>query len=102
MYAKETHKKGCKVWMLCDKSGFCLKFDIHTGKSKDQLVEQNLGSKVVNNLIVDLEQKKIECFLITFLTAWNEMESIYLTLKSTSSFKEAKLIGMQMIQNCLQ
>lgn len=25
-------KRGYKVWMLADKSGYCLKFDVYTGK----------------------------------------------------------------------
>ena len=41
-------KSGYKVWMLADKSGYCVKFDLYTGKTDK--VTTILGEKVVNYL----------------------------------------------------
>lgn len=39
-------KRGYKVWVLADQSGYCYKFNIYTGKSKHK-VEKSLGENVV-------------------------------------------------------
>lgn len=53
---KKPIKRGYKVWMLADNSGYCLKFDVYTGKSVDG-VERDLGTRVVKNLCRGLENK---------------------------------------------
>ncbi|KAF8781800.1 PiggyBac transposable element-derived protein like [Argiope bruennichi] len=44
-------KRGYKVWCLADsKTGYIQKFDIYTGKAKDQIAMDTLGERVVLNL----------------------------------------------------
>lgn len=42
--------------MLADHSGYCYKFDIYTGKSKEG-AEKHLGSRVVKDLTRGVENK---------------------------------------------
>lgn len=58
---KKPIKRGYKVWMLCTKTGYCLKFDIYTGKTA--MVEKNLGARVVLDFVQGMEGKNF--FLIT-------------------------------------
>jgi hypothetical protein len=52
---KKPIKRGYKVWILADKSGYCLKFDLYTGKADTQ--EKCLGSRVINHLTCHLRGK---------------------------------------------
>ncbi|GFU89460.1 piggyBac transposable element-derived protein 4 [Trichonephila clavipes] len=45
---KKPIKRGYKVWMRCDSSGFACEFQIYTGKTEE--VERNLGERVIRNL----------------------------------------------------
>ncbi|CAI6357497.1 unnamed protein product [Macrosiphum euphorbiae] len=44
-------KRGYKGWMLCDSSGYNLKFEVNTGKKKGT-VEAGLGGRVVLDLLI--------------------------------------------------
>lgn len=49
--------------MLCDKSGYCFRFDLYTGISKDQQTEKNtMHSRVPNKLTVGWEGKNHKFF----------------------------------------
>lgn len=51
---KKPIKRGYKVWMLCEKSGYVYKFSVYTGKVGDS-VQKNLGESVVLNLCTEIE-----------------------------------------------
>lgn len=53
---KKPVKRGYKVWMLADQTGYCHKFEIYTGKTGDG-VEKDLGSRVIKMLCLGLESK---------------------------------------------
>lgn len=50
---KKPVKRGYKIWMLADQSGYAWNFQIYTGKVKDS-VEKYLGSRVVKDLCKNL------------------------------------------------
>lgn len=63
-YLPKKHiKRGYKVWVLADKTGYCYKFSIYTGKTGDA-VQTALGETVVKTLCRGLEQKNHKIFLI--------------------------------------
>jgi hypothetical protein len=47
---KKPVKRGYKVWVLADKTGYAWKFEIYMGKNADA-VERNLGKRVVKSLV---------------------------------------------------
>lgn len=53
---KKPIKRGYKVWMLADQTGYCYKFEIYTGKTGDG-VQKDLGSTVIKTLCLGLENK---------------------------------------------
>ncbi|CAH1967799.1 unnamed protein product [Acanthoscelides obtectus] len=67
---KKSTKRGYKVWMLADKNGYCLKFDIYTGKPSGD-VEKNLGSRILKQLCEGLENKNYLVYIDNF---FNEVE----------------------------
>lgn len=71
---KKPIKRGYKVWILADKSGYCLKFDIYTGKSKTGIVEKDLGARVVKNLTNDLAGKNHTVYFDNFFAGIPLME----------------------------
>lgn len=46
---KKAVERGYMVWMLADKSGYCLKFDVHTSKVGNKVTKDH-GKKVVISL----------------------------------------------------
>lgn len=50
---KKPIKRGFKVWILADESGYAWKFDIYTGKSSEG-TQKDLGASVVKKLCEDL------------------------------------------------
>ncbi|GFT50084.1 piggyBac transposable element-derived protein 4 [Trichonephila clavipes] len=42
---KKLIKRGYKVWMRCDSSGFACEFQIHRGKTEE--IEKNLGERAI-------------------------------------------------------
>lgn len=49
-------KRGYKVWTRADAFGYVCLFEIYTGKTNN-IVEKNLGARVVNDLVRDLVGK---------------------------------------------
>lgn len=70
---KKPIKRGYKVWVLADKSGYCYKFDIYTGKTGDS-PEKGLGVKVVNRLCQGLENKGHKIFFDNYFSSVELME----------------------------
>lgn len=60
---KKPIKRGYKVWVLADQTGYCWNFDIYTGKTGND-TEKNLGSKVVKMLAAPLINKNHKIFYI--------------------------------------
>lgn len=75
---KKPIKRGYKVSMLCDKSGYCLKFDIYVGKTegKNKNVEGSLVSRVVYKLMNSLEGKNHRLTFDNFFNSVELMESL--------------------------
>nr|XP_023016389.1 piggyBac transposable element-derived protein 4-like [Leptinotarsa decemlineata] len=71
---KKPVKRGYKVWMLCDKSGYCLKFDIYTGKTSSP--EKALGVRVITHLTVDLRNKDHILYFDNFFNSVPLMEEL--------------------------
>lgn len=72
---KKTIKRGYKVWMMADKSGYCYRFELYTGKIGKQ-VTKNLGEKVVNTLTSDLDGKEHTMYFDNYFTSVNLMENL--------------------------
>nr|CAH7734315.1 unnamed protein product [Callosobruchus chinensis] len=80
MPAKPT-KRGYKVWVRADDSGFVCEFQIYTGKVGD-LPEKDLGGRVVRDLTKDLKNKNYKVFFDNYFTsvplAWDlKQDHIY-------------------------
>nr|CAH7730523.1 unnamed protein product [Callosobruchus chinensis]CAH7746626.1 unnamed protein product [Callosobruchus chinensis] len=80
MPAKPT-KRGYKVWVRADDSGFVCEFQIYTGKVGD-LSEKDLGGRVVRDLTKDLKNKNNKVFFDNYFTsvplAWDlKQDHIY-------------------------
>lgn len=65
---KKPIKRGYKVWMLADESGYCGKFQIYTGKRGDN-AEKNLGARVVKDLCKGLEGKGHNVYFDNYFTS---------------------------------
>lgn len=65
---KKPIKRGYKVWMLADQCGYCYKFQICTGKTKEG-VEKDLGGRVVRDLTHGLENKGHRLFFDNYFTS---------------------------------
>lgn len=61
-------KRGYKIWMLCDKSGYNLKFQVYTGKCENS-VELGLGARVVLDLCEGLEHKNHVVYMDNFFSS---------------------------------
>ena len=72
---KKPIKRGYKVWMLADKSGYCYRFQIYTGKT-DKQVTKDLGGKVVNTLTSDLDGKEHRVYFDNYFTSVKLMENL--------------------------
>jgi len=66
---KKPIKRGYKIWMLADKTGYCLKFEMYTGKSSTGDVEKCLGARVVTNLIKHLQDKNHVLYIDNFFNS---------------------------------
>lgn len=58
-------KRGYKVWVRADESGYICEFQIYTGKVKNR-VETLLGERVVKDLTNKIKNKNHKVFLTTF------------------------------------
>ncbi|CAG4935966.1 unnamed protein product [Parnassius apollo] len=65
---KKPVKRGYKVWMLCASSGYCLKFDVYTGKAEK--VEKNLGARVVLDFTQDLQSKTYKFYFDNYFNSY--------------------------------
>lgn len=61
--------------MMADQSGYCLKFDIYTGKSGDG-IERNLGARVVKELCTGLEHKGHHVYFDNYFNSVYLMEDL--------------------------
>ncbi|GFY55831.1 piggyBac transposable element-derived protein 4 [Trichonephila inaurata madagascariensis] len=70
---KKPIKRGYKVWMRCDSSGFACEFQIYTGKTK---VERNLGERVIRNLSKKLLGKNHVLFFDNYFTSYDLLKHL--------------------------
>ncbi|GFV56862.1 piggyBac transposable element-derived protein 4 [Trichonephila clavipes] len=63
---KKPIKRGYKVWMRCDSSGFACEFQIYTGKTEE--VERNLGERIIRDLSQKLLGKNHVLFFDNYFT----------------------------------
>ncbi|XP_035208655.1 piggyBac transposable element-derived protein 4-like [Stegodyphus dumicola] len=67
---KKPIKRGYKVWMRCDVTGFACQFEIYTGKLGDS-VEKNLGERVVKTLCQPLYGNNHRVFMDNYFSSYN-------------------------------
>ncbi|CAK9809214.1 PiggyBac transposable element-derived protein 4, partial [Anthophora quadrimaculata] len=72
---KKPIKRGYKLWLLADKSGYCYRFDVYTGKVGNQITK-NLGEKVVNTITSNLVGKEHKIYFANYFTSVNLLENI--------------------------
>ena len=69
---KKPKKIGIKVWVLCEaKTGYCLQFQICTGKSKTEETEHGLSYRVFFYLLRNYLDKIFMYILTTFTQVIN-------------------------------
>lgn len=74
---KKPIKRGYKLWVLADKTGYCLKFDIYIGKSTDDTgVQKSLGSRVVHKLTENFANKNHVLFFDNFFNSVQLLEEL--------------------------
>lgn len=61
-------KRGYKVWVRADSYGYVVQFQIYEGKRKD-IVEKNLGLRVVKELTIDLVGKNYSVYFDNFFSS---------------------------------
>lgn len=66
---KKPTKRGYKVWTKCASTGYCLDFDIYTGKVGDR-VETDLGGKIVRKFCEDLEGKNQRVYFDNYFNSY--------------------------------
>ncbi|GFW81239.1 piggyBac transposable element-derived protein 4 [Trichonephila clavipes] len=71
---KKPIKRGYKVWMRCDSSGFACEFQIYTGKTEE--VERNLGERVIRNLSQKLLGKNYVLFFDNYFTSYDLLKHL--------------------------
>lgn len=67
---KKLTKHGYKVWTKCASSGYCLDFEIYTGKVGDR-VETDLGGKVVRKFCDGLEGKHHRVYFDNYFNSYS-------------------------------
>lgn len=99
---KKPVKRGYKVWMLADETGYCWNFEIYTGKTGD-VIEKNLGARVVKSLSAPLINKNHKMFFDNFFASVELMQdllsmklyacsTVNITRKYLPNFKPDKLL----------
>lgn len=74
---KKPIKRGYKVWVRADAYGYMCDFQIYTGKNKDtEVVEQNVGGRVVLDLCKDLNFKNYTVYFDNFFSSPNLMKDM--------------------------
>lgn len=61
-------KRGYKVWTRADQHGYICQFEIYTGKV-DNIVEKNLGSRIIKNLVHDLIGKNYVVYFDNYFSS---------------------------------
>lgn len=67
---KKPIKRGYKIWMRCDMTGYACQFEIYTGKTSE-LVEKNLAERVVKDLCIPIFGKNHKLFMDNFFSSYN-------------------------------
>lgn len=67
---KKPIKRGYKVWMRCNETGFASQFDIYTGKS-GEVAEKNLAERVVTKFCEPIFGQNYQLFMDNFFTTYN-------------------------------
>lgn len=70
--------------MMADESRYCLKFDIYSGE-KRETIEAGLGSRVVNELCENLENKRDHVYFFTSPKLMEELQQKHIyTLRTVN------------------
>lgn len=64
-------KRGYKIWVLCDSSGYNLKFQVYTSKCDMMGVEKGLGATVVMDMMENLAYKNHIVYMDNFFSSYN-------------------------------
>lgn len=72
---KKPVKRGYKVWVLADETGYCWNFEIYTGKTGNE-VEKNLGARVVKTLAAPVANKNHKLFFDNFFASVGLMQDL--------------------------
>jgi len=67
-------KRGYKIWVRADQTGFISEFEIYTGKTDS--VESSLGKRVILTLTNKIEGKYHRVFFDNFFTSLDLMEDL--------------------------
>lgn len=73
---KKPIKRGYKVWMMCAESGYCLDFEIYTGKDGEK-IQTDLGGKVVRNFCMNLKSKNHKVFFDNYFNSYPLQVDLY-------------------------
>ncbi|CAH1974181.1 unnamed protein product [Acanthoscelides obtectus] len=72
---KKPIKRGYKVWVLADKTGYCWNFEIYTGKVGNE-TEKNLGARVVKSLTAQVINKNHRIYFDNFFSSVKLMQDL--------------------------
>lgn len=67
-------KRGYKIWVQADQTGYISKLEIYTGKIDS--IETSLGKRVVTNLTKNIQGKYHRVFFDNFFTSFDLMENL--------------------------
>ena len=63
-------KRGYKIWMLCDKSGYNLKFQVYTSKVREKRPEKGLAARVVVDLTNEIQGKNHIVYMDNYFSSY--------------------------------
>lgn len=72
---KKPIKRGYKVWLICDETGYCFDFEIYTGRAEDG-AEKELGARVVKRLASQIYNKNHRLYMDNFFTSVGLMQHL--------------------------
>ena len=74
---KKPVKWGIKMWCLCDaNTGYCIAFNVYTGRNEGQAVNLDLGYKVVMRLMCNYLQRHHHVYADNFFTSVHLAEAL--------------------------